>query len=310
MKSTKPSTKKSKKIDKKEQYKNVIPVFRVNPTYGTNEAKIKLKGTVFVGTKFGDEPMEFETDAISKDKFGDNILYIHNTNGYMIAGRLFYCNIIGSYLLQNDKFPVFYMSVMYEKKFVTGFMFSIYVYFKANKETMDLMTTPQKFLTSDLAGEYIIEVDADEDFLKKLHSYAKPVLEEKFMNDAATTYDENCSDAEMNRIIQHVMDKVDARLKEYDDILKPITLAKYPNKNVIINKYIKNICKNEVFLEMVEYGVKMRDDERRGDSNTNYSYSMPKRVFDFDELRHNPDKVDELLNNQDLDRSSDESDFD
>lgn len=302
------SKKKQSKLDEKEKYKNVVPVFRVIPTYGTNEAKIKLKGTIFAGTQFGDESMEFETDDVSKEKFGNNVMAVHNAYGYMIVGRMFHCNIIGSYLLQNNKFPVFYMSVMYEKKFVTGFMFSIYVYFKANDETMKKMDKPQKFLTSDLAGEYIVEVDADDDFLKKLHSYAKPILEEKYMSELAV--DENCDEQTMNRMIQSVIDRADARLKEYDNILKPIVLTKYPHKNVIINKYIKELCKNHVFLEMIEHGVKMRDDERRGDTDVNVSYVMPKRIFNFDELKDNPDKVDELLNDSDLDRSSDESDFD
>lgn len=274
-----------KKQLEKEKYKNVIPIFRVIPTYGTNEAKFKLKGTIFAETKFGDEPMEFETDAISKEKYGDNILHIHNTNGYMVGGKMFHCNIIGSYLLKNDKFPIFYMSVMYEKKFVTGFMFSIYVYFKASEESIKAIDDPKKFLTRELSGEYIIEVDADEDFLKKLNLYAKPVLEEKYMNELASICDENCSEQEMNRHIQTVIDKVDARLNEYADVLKPIVIKKYPHKNVIINKYMKEICKNKIFLEMIDYGVKMRDDERRGDNDTNYSYSMPKRIFDFDELR-------------------------
>jgi len=302
------------KAEQEKKYKDVLPIFRVKPAYGSNTATMKLIGTVINGTKYGDEMMEFGTPKEMIDKYGNNVLHICDVNGYTVVGKMYHCNLPGSFLIKNKVLPVFYMSIIYERKFVTGFLFSIYVYFTINDETMSRLDDPKKYLTQTLEGDYKIELDVDELFSANLVEYAKPVLEEKYMLELVDN-DNNLDkisdvlgEEEMNEIIRNVINKVNNRLKEYEDIQKPICLTKYPHKNVIINKHMKEMCKNKIFLELVKYGTQMRDDERRGDKDGNYTYKLPKRIFDYNELKDNPEKIDELLNDESLNRSSDESD--
>jgi hypothetical protein len=309
---------KSKKAMKK-LYKEAIPVFRLKCEFGKNTAVLNVEGTVLKGTDFGDEPAEFDTPKDMIDEYGKNVLHVCDHIGYKLGAKLFNCNINGGFLINNRKLPIMHMDLMYEKQFVTGFLFSVYVYFVIDDKTMSELTDPSKYINRVLTGEFKFEIDTEEEFKEKFFEYCRPKLEEVFMTQYVelqtlgnTDGDNNknyCSDADLAKGFEQVTIQTNDKLNKFSELLEPITFQRYPNKLVIINKYMKGLFTNPIFIELAKYAVEMRDDERKSDSGGNFR-ALPKRIFDFDTIKNHPEKIDEMLNDADLDRSSDEeSDF-
>lgn len=275
------------KANKKAESEELVPIFRVKPEYGTSFVKIKILGTVHKDNQHPDEQMEFETDKKMEDNYGSNILHITNVDAYTVVGKMFHCNINGSYLVNAKKLPVFYMSMIYERKFVTGFLFSIFVYFTVDEKTLKDITTPNKWINNLLAGTYTVELMADPDFMDKLTERYKKKQSKNELTEQ----------------------QVDEKLTKFKNLFKPIELGRYPHRKVIINKYIKTLCLNEDLHEMIKESVYMRDENRKGGDGGNMNYTLPKRIFNMKELKDNPDKVDEMLRDEILNRESEESDF-
>lgn len=301
-------SKKLKQDKDKENYGLMIPIFRLKPEYNDDYVIVKMIGTIREGDTMQDEQMDFETDKEMKDKYGQNLLFISKVDTYTLMGKFFSCNITGDYLLSNTKLPIFYLSIMYERQFVTGFLYSYYVYFTPDAKTQAELTEPKKYLNTNLHGTYTIELVTDDDFMNQFINFTKPILEEQMLEEMADLHkDELVDELTMNRMIQQVLDNVELKMKQYIELLSPIKIDITNNKNVFI-KTIKELCKNETFLELVKYSVQLRDFNRRGGKEGNFNYKLPKRIFDLATLKSNPNKIDEMLNDETLDRSSEESD--
>jgi len=286
------------KKEQEHKYENVEPIFRVKTQYQSNTVNLVLQGSVKHEEEYGDTQMEFETDKFSKDNFGDNVLYICDMNEYKIVSKMYVCNIGGGYLLKNDKLPVFYLSIMYERKFCTGFICSIFVFFTIDEETKKTLTEPKKYLQKPLNGKFTIEIIFEEcdEYIKKFTKFTKENMETSMLSKMVST--------DASNISQKIKDEVDGKITTYLKFIDPVTLVQYPHKNIIISKYMKTLCKNPDFIDMLKYTVKMRDHERRATA-TGCEYKLPKRIFNNKELKGNPNKIDEMLNNADLDRDDD-----
>lgn len=280
-----------------------IPVFNFKPNYGTNNGLLVCKGSIQKDSKLKDTDMELDTDMVMIKKYGKNVFHVTDIDKYVVIGKMYSCNINGGYMLESDRFPIFYMSIVYEKQFVTGFLFSIFVYFKLDEECRKKLDTPRKYMEGSLDGKYYVEILADENFIKKI----KVRIEDNIITQLITQN----PDKSLEEFVDTVAEQVENKIKSYEDILKPTVLNRYPNKNLIIDKYMKGVCRNKNFLEMIDLGVKIRDDERRsGGKNTTFTFEPPKRIFDLKNLHNDPDKIAELLSNDEFDRSDTDSDSD
>jgi hypothetical protein len=292
---------KKEKICMKEDYDKRVPIFRVKCNYGSNNVKLNVLGSVIEGTKITDQLMEFETSKEMEKILGKNIYHICDYDGYTIVGKMFNCNIGASYLINNKKLPIFYMATMYEKKFITGFIPNIYLYFVIDDKTMEeINNTPKNYINRFLSGHYILEIIPDEDFMEKFTEYIKPIIEDKLfveeLSQIKTDFDIENLDKEF---YENIKIKTAKKIEEYNNLLKPHIFGSYTAPKKIINDYIKPICNSELFKDMLKAGLKIREKERQKQSIETYNFKPPKRVFNLEELKKNPDQIDILLNNSD-----------
>lgn len=297
----------------KELYKNTTPIIKIKPEFGTGTAKFKIIGLAEIGNKVEDDIVEIDTDQKTKDKYGANIVHICDVDEYTATGKIYSCNIQGNYIMKHTKIPMFYMKIGYERKFLSGQLFSIRVSFKISHESIekmkDPMKDPKKYLQSSLRGEYIIELITDDDFLDEFIKHIKPKYEKKITEEELNGRDpDSLPENEMDEIVKKIYARLDERIDKYINLLNPMVLQTYPHKNTIM-KHLMETCKNEYFVEMVKECILMRDKVRKSNAEPTFNSKIPKRIFRIKELKDNPEKVDELLNDTSLDRSSEETDY-
>lgn len=293
----------------KEQFKNVNPIVRMKPEYGSNIAHFKVTKYIETGTRIDDDILEIDTPQNVINKCGMNSIYICELNEYVAKGKIFICNIPGGFILKNKKIPMYYLRVGYERKFLSGHLFEIIVSYDISDESFELKNNPIKYLKSQLMGQYVIEFMKDDDFMENFEKHMRPKYQDRYLKEFAGTKDVNqMADEEMDDIVKSVSNKINERFGEIKKIMEPITLTQYPHKSVLV-KHMRDLCSNEIFIEMVRESILMRDLNRKSEAVETYDPRLPKRVFNIKELRENPDKIDEMLKDSNLNRSDDDTDY-
>jgi hypothetical protein len=257
-----------------EKAKPKVPYMKLKPLFRSNRATIEFAGYLNHEKELGDELIEIDMDAKDKDKYGSNLTFIDTYGKYLLLAKYYDCNILSTFLMQNTKLPVFYMTVIYEKQYVSGFLLSYYVYFTLDEGSIKSINMTTKLLNRELYGKYTLEFVTEPNYIENIIKYTKPS---------------------------------DEQAEKFRNLFKPVTLDFYPSKNIIIKKHMKDLCENDIFKSFIKLGLQKRDDERNTDGY-NCSFKIPKRIFNLKEIKENPNIVNTILDNEEG-RSSDNTDY-
>lgn len=129
-------------------------IFQVKALRNTNNAQLKVNGYVTEGSNFPDEKLEFGKNMMAD---GNKALQIMDDVYIM----LYKCNLTDAYVVSHKKLPVMYASIMYQRPFTTGYLFTINVVFEIETDTEKIKTVKQ-LLSMNLEGKYYMEIQMDD----------------------------------------------------------------------------------------------------------------------------------------------------
>ncbi|ARF09184.1 hypothetical protein Catovirus_2_133 [Catovirus CTV1] len=127
-----------------------INIYQLNGIKNTNKAKINM-----VGYSFGES---YEDEEIMLDKKKKTYIKEIMENVHV---KMYKCRMTDDFVSKHRKLPLLYASLFYERKFVTGFLFSVYVYFEILTDTKKIKTL-DSLLKTELDGKYTIEIIMDD----------------------------------------------------------------------------------------------------------------------------------------------------
>lgn len=128
-----------------------INIYQLEGIKDTNKTKIKIVGYIN-----GDA--HYEDEEIIIDETNKSIIKEIMESVYV---KMYKCRMTDDYVAKYKKLPLMYASLFYEKKFVTGYLFSIYIYFEIKTDTNKFKSL-EALLNSVLEGKYSIEIVMDE----------------------------------------------------------------------------------------------------------------------------------------------------
>jgi len=296
------------KSNKKEEMKTLmnqlVPLFRLKPM-GSDCAVCKYLGNVKMEEKIYDEPLEVNEIGNGNGE-GKNIIANGAFGSYEIVAKACMCNIVGNYLLKNTKLPIYYVTVLYDKKFVSGYLFTLFLYFTMSDETKKELNHPRKYLNKSMRGKFTLELVSDDDFLSKLVKDKTVDIEKEIMEKYIEKFD-GATDEEKANIMVQIGEDVTKKLDEYRDMFNPVEITDLRKKSII--QKMRDICGGDNMGKLIRYGLEMREQERIDQSCPDQDYKRPKRVINLKELRDNPDTIDQRIDDLIDNRSSgDESD--
>lgn len=307
-------------MGKHRNHSNTQPVFRIKTERNTNNAVLKHVGYFIEGQHLiGDEVVELETSNEKQEIYGKNTDCIAQVNGYDITVNVYKTNILGSYLLGTDKFPVYNVTLMYKKNIIAGYLINIYVYFtlddksikdlsvpqkiintETGEEEIKIVKKPQKYVNAQVSGTYSINFELDEEIMKFVHDQIEK-SEELALEEVAEYYSSkniSIEDVDPNELNKRITDTTNKIVMFYRKITDGMTLPSFPSEKVLLNVYIKPLYNNPLFLDILKNAVEYRDKVRRVELNgdEDFEYSVPTNVFNINEVDKNPEIVDKYFN--------------
>lgn len=308
------STKKIQKQEKKDMLRTLVPYFKLKMGDIGDRVSCKLGGYAQPNDKIQDDIIDSVDDS-KKMTFG-----LYNVS-YMTQ----HCNISGSYLVKHEKLPIFCKHVLYARQFLSGNLFSCYLYFTLDEKTLsvvqgkkrDIVDKDGKIIQVDdfskyynllMSGTFTMELlTIDEDFLTKFVEQKRDKLSDQFMLESMEEF-ENASDNEKDIILSNINLKIDSIIEIYKNYFQPITIEN-PRKKKIIAK-MNELFSNPHMEELIEFGLKLRDKKRIEESCPDQTFEKPKKVINLKELKEfeGSDCLDDKINEMLADYSdSDES---
>lgn len=269
---SKSATKKSKKQETKDILKTLVPYFKLTIGQLGGRATCKLAGYAQPNDKIQDEGIESVDDGKSFTYGAYDVNYLTQ-----------HCHISGSYLVKNDKLPIYNKSVMYSRQFLSGNLFSCYLYFTLDEQTKTALTDYTKYYNRLLSGTFTLELmTIDDDFLDNFIAHKREKLESEYMIDIIDEF-ENANDEEKENLLSKMTEKIDVLLDVYKNYFKPITIEN-PRKLKIIQAMDK-LFANPHMSELIEFGLKFRDKKRIEESCPDQTYERPKKVINLKDLK-------------------------
>lgn len=125
-------------------------VFQLRGINNTNKARLKLAGYITDDNQYDDEEiiLDINTKATTKE--------IMDT----VFVKMYKCRMTDGFVSSHKKLPLMYASIFYQKKFVTGYLFSVYIYFDIETDTKKFKTL-RALTDSELDGKYTLEIVMD-----------------------------------------------------------------------------------------------------------------------------------------------------
>lgn len=244
---------------------DLIPVFRLKPN-NNDSGTIKYKGCFGNDQKLADEVVEIpkEENIFYNEDFGIETLYLGKIKNYDIIANLNKCNLTGSFLLNNNELPVYYLSVNYNSTFVKGFLFEYYLVFNINEESLNQLTSPEKYNNAYLNGKYYFSFNINEEITNNYEElFTKFYKKEKNLEDNEIKHNIN--------IIKTVLDK------KYN-----IDISSFSK----IKKHFLDFCKSFHLKDIIELLIDKRECERRKKAgiDENSHFKIPENVLDTKDL--------------------------
>lgn len=271
-----------------EDYKNTTPVFNVVPK---SETQVKCTVIGLCGLEEGklcDDVLEIDTPPDVVKNIGQNTMFFGTFSKYTIFGKFCQCNVTGNFLVQTNKLPVYYITMMYDKQFVTGCLFNVFLYFTIDPESQAKLTSPEKYVNTLINGTFTLEcVPLDNDFSDEV----KPFVTDEILKKYASIFN---SENQL-QIISTVQQEVRAKLDQINNFFKPIPYDDLINKKYVFSALSK-ICNDSLMKELMVYCIKLREKKRVEEQCPDSAFEAPTNVINLQEIKQNPEKLDELLN--------------
>lgn len=297
---------KSDKQSQKDMLKTLVPYFRL--TFGELGGRVtcKLGGYAQPNDRLQDEIIE-AVDDDKKFKYG-----VYDVN-YLTQ----HCNISGSYLVKNEKLPIYCKSVLYSRQFLSGNLFSCFLYFTLDDKTKETVQNKKREIMQDgkkitiddyskyynrlMSGTFTLELmTIDDDFLKNFLEYKRDELESTIMSEFIEEFD-NADDDIRCEIMAKINDRIEIELKIYEKYFEPIVIENPRKKKVI--QAMNDLFANPHMDELIQFGLKFRDKKRIEESCPDQTFERPKKVISLKELKEYTneneldEKIDAILNN-------------
>jgi len=277
----------------KKKQSNLMAVFRLKPLNRTNTAEIKYVGTCKETDKLGDEIIEIKTDDNMIEKYGKFVDHVCTINGYDVVACVYKCNIMGSYMLQSTRLPVYNVQIIYKRTLVTGVLMSIYVLFNMTEESKKSLKTPGSYINARVEGNYTIELDGDDGLEDRIREETYKTIEKNVMESIITN---DLSDDNMEHYAEEIDRTLTAKINQCERLLNSIKLPVFPNENIIVSNYLQDIYRNDYFKYIIASALTLREDSRRRDMKAQEEeYEIPTNVININQVKENPNFVEEYV---------------
>jgi len=290
------SKKQNLKPEQEDPAQNIIPIFRIKVLNKTSIIS-RYVGCAKKDDKICDESIEFEKELQTSDKDGKLSLDLGQCGKYDLSIRACQCNIVGDYLIKNDKYPAYYCTVLYSNKFVGGYLMTMFLNFTLSKETLkEVSNESKKYVNRQLGGTFTFELKADDVFLSYLLECKTPEIEQELMEKYASEF-ETRDETGKTQLMEQISKELEDRLDEYRKLFEPQPVDFIPTQKKVVEHMVTFFRTHKLMPDLLRFSVKKKDKDRIDEKCPDQSYEPPKRKYNIKELKENPELIDKMIDN-------------
>ena len=312
----------------KRKDKNLSPVFRLKPINRGNEAIIKYKGYITENEKLGDEIVELDK-ILHEDYeiYGKHAIPIQKIGMYDMIGRVYHCNIVGSYIVVGSRYPLMYLNVGYDRPLVSGSLFQIFLSIDMDPEVKERMKKISKgedekdrskdtdssgdekknkkkktkkpnnahYVNLRFKGKWVLHSDFDDELVEHFDELMRKRLEDdasiEFYKNMTPEKDAMEDEDIINWVDEYVKTKMEYYKAFFDD--QAFDFVNFTHAR----DYFINLCNSEDFHKFIQVAMKCRDIYRRkeaGIENDEPGYKVPEKVVNLSNAAQ------DMINNNEL----------
>lgn len=295
------SNKKDKKKERKEYHKNTSAVFRIKPN-STSTAVIKYQGIVTTDQKLGDEIVELDSPMHPEwEIYGRHSIKVKNVDEYEVLSRIYRSNIVGSYIVLEDNYPVMYLTIEYMRSLVTGSLFQIYVSLKMDHEQKLSINTQKKYemyRNLTFTGKWNLTIECDKELKELWREKITPILREESINNFHKDFSENLEKQNMTDedVMKWVSVDVESKMKWYESIMSE---SDFDYKSILKTRnYLIELSQDQRLHNLIRVAMECRIINRRNESGIDDDYNtfvIPEKIISMNDLRQKIIDDDELI---------------
>ena len=260
---------------------NTEPVFRLKPTPYGNSCILKHVGYLTDKEKLGDERVEFDTPSEIQDKHGKNIDFLGNIMKYNIKAYIFRNNVIGSFLLKNDIIPVYSISFAYEKNIVSGSLFDIFLGFRLDETSKELVKTPTKLVNATVYGNYELKILCDDNVKNNIQHYYSNIGENLLNKQETLTKLQELSETDFEKYLE---DQININTTFITELINGKTIDKFETHTKAIENILRPLYRDNKLDSFIEFALIKREEDRRQNYKATEKYELPKRVLNIRDI--------------------------
>lgn len=285
----------------KKKYTNTTPIFRLKPIRQTNECKVQHVGYFTHGDKLGDEELDIATPKEMIEKVGKNIYAFGEINGYNVEARLFKCNMVGDFLVNNNNLPIYDLCFTYEKKIVKGFLFNVYIEFKIDEDCKKLIDKPAKYYDAVLKGKFSLKFDCDEEMTECVEYYRQNIFDSTLKDitlEYTSKHMKELTSEDMSKILEETTSTVEKKQEFLNSLFDPKPLNFFTSENVILATYLLPLLTHPYVNELIKLALKGREKSRRKKMNVDESesmYELPSKVIKLTNTPNDSGLIDQFF---------------
>ena len=226
-----------------KDYVNKTPFFRAQTVRGEDRIKITHLGN-----------LDHDQDLIDEEVELSQNIGMGVVDTYSTYCKVYKCNITLSGLVQ--KIPLMYLSVTYERKIISGSLFSIYCYVTLDDESFKRLKSVKSFDGLKFDGKMSIEMECDKELLDSLSAQQREHL---------------------------------------SSLISPVELDNFIGTKYILKRHFIKLAKDPKFLEFAKLCLEFRDAERRTRYGQFAFTPNTQSVISIRELRKNKSLINNMI---------------
>lgn len=270
----------------KELRKNVKAVFRLKPIRYEDKALCKYVGYITPDQKLGDQIIHLDK-PIHPDKgvYGNDAIPINKIGHYDMIGKIYWSNIIDSYIVVGSRYPLIYLTIEYRRSIANGSLCQFIISFDMDKEQKRSIKNNVEYKNLEMKGKWVFHFDGDGEFFDNYEEKLEILLSNEYDEE----YNKN-QDIELSKeeYIEKERLKYDYLFKEREFKFDTVTKAR---------DYLVELCQSETMYKLLTIGMDCRRVKRANDHGgpSEFDYVMPEKTIKINDIIDKLKEDDEFI---------------
>jgi hypothetical protein len=269
----------------KELRKNIKAAFRLKPIRNENEdykAICKYVGYVTPTQKLGDQIVHLDK-IMHPDSgvYGKNAIPLKKVGTYDMIGKIYWSNIIDSYIVVGKRYPLLYLTVEYYRTIANGSLCQFIISLDIDNEQKKEIKNNSEYKNLKMKGKWVFHFDGDQELFDNYEENLKYLLEDEYSEMENPSLD-------LDEYVSIERQKYDYLFKEREFKFQTVTKAR---------DYLIDLVQSDIMNKFLTIAMDCRRVKRINDhgGTADFNFKIPDNTIKMNDVINKLKEDDEFI---------------